>query len=83
MSSNLPPGVTVGMIPGNSPEDGRMEAAEEALMDVLININATPEEIKIALGAAVGAILAHRDVVKGLQDDWKADEYMCDRGDTR
>ena len=33
--SNLPPGVTLGMIPGNRPEDARYEAFIEAMEEAL------------------------------------------------
>ena len=42
MASNLPPGVTDGMLPGNRPED----VAWDELNDWLIDTGLTPEEIR-------------------------------------
>jgi hypothetical protein len=55
MASNLPPGVSVSMLPGNRPEDIAQEAAEEKLLDVLSieNLSSLEYEIVGEMGLAV------------------------------
>lgn len=44
MTSNLPPGVTDQMLPGNTPEDAAFEALCEALGEILPDIEQLSEE---------------------------------------
>jgi hypothetical protein len=60
MASNLPPGVTVSMIPGNRPEDMAREAAEEILLDVLSVENLSPHEYEIVGEVGLSAVRAFR-----------------------
>lgn len=68
--SNLPPGVTVGMIPGNRPEDMAWETAMERLEESGLE----PREIADRLG-----ILEDDDEDRVMDWDWLADR-ICDRG---
>ncbi|HUT88711.1 MAG TPA: hypothetical protein VMY37_04395 [Thermoguttaceae bacterium] len=63
MTSNLPPGVTVSMIPGNRPEDGLLEAAEEWLMDELASANLRPDEYETVARVGLEAVKHQRKAV--------------------
>jgi len=56
--SNLPPGVTPGMIPGNRPEDFEDEAAAEHLLNELAGEKLMPEEYALVAAIAKGGLLA-------------------------
>lgn len=58
--SNLPPGVTVSMIPGNRPEDFALEAAEEALLDGLAKFGLMVDEYQVVLDVGIAAVKAAR-----------------------
>ena len=60
MASNLPPGVTVSMLPGNRPEDIAQEAAEEKLLDALSLENLSPHEYEIVRELGLGAVRVFR-----------------------
>ena len=53
MSSNLPPGVNEGMIPGNRPEDMAWDKFHESVDDDAINLGLTPEEAKVVWNIGV------------------------------
>ena len=61
MASNLPPGVTESMIPGNRPEDMARESAEEKLLDALSAENLTPFEYEIVREVGIKAVRAFRE----------------------
>ena len=56
MASNLPPGVTESMLPGNRPEDIAQEAAEEKLLDALSFENLSPHEYEIVREMGLSAV---------------------------
>jgi hypothetical protein len=60
MASNLPPGVSVSMLPGNRPEDIARETAEEKLLDALSVENLTPFEYEIVGEVGLGAVKVFR-----------------------
>ena len=60
MASNLPPGVTVSMLPGNRPEDIAQEAAEEKLLDALSFENLSPLEYEIVGEVGLSAVKVFR-----------------------
>ena len=60
MASNLPPGVTVSMLPGNRPEDIAQEAAEEKLLDALSVENFSPSEYEIVREMGLSAVKVFR-----------------------
>lgn len=59
--SNLPPGVTEGMVSGNRPEDCEREAAEEWCSDELFGSDLDSEEIKRAVIIGIAGVKAQRD----------------------
>jgi hypothetical protein len=61
MASNLPPGVSVSMLPGNRPEDIVQEAAEEKLLDVLSVENLSPSEYEIVREVGINAVKVFRE----------------------
>ena len=63
MASNLPPGVTVSMIPGNRPEDIAQDAAEEKLLDSLSVENLSPCEYEIVREVGLTAVKVFRKFV--------------------
>ena len=60
MASNLPPGVSVSMLPGNRPEDIAQEAAEEKLLDSLSVENLSPCEYEIVGEVGLSAVKVFR-----------------------
>ncbi|MFA4972952.1 MAG: hypothetical protein WC683_10080 [bacterium] len=72
MSSNLPPGVTDGMLPGNRPEDGAREALEEWALLELCSLKS--DEFKRAILIGKAAIEAERDEIDLLVDNAIHDE---------
>jgi len=60
MSSNLPPGVTESMIPGNRPEDLAYEVAIDELVNECVEYNLEPEEMKIMATVGLRAVSALR-----------------------
>lgn len=60
MASNLPPGVSVSMLPGNRPEDIAQEAAEEKLLDALSVENLSPPEYEIVGEVGLSAVKVFR-----------------------
>jgi len=58
MESNLPPGVTEGMIPGNRPEDAEWEEFYEKLPEMLEDLSV--EEAASAVRIGVKAIMEFR-----------------------
>jgi hypothetical protein len=75
MASNLPPGVTVSMLPGNRPEDIARENAEEKLMDALIDAELTPSEYDIVREVGINAVKVFRECLKeDVQETWIACE---------
>jgi hypothetical protein len=68
MTSNLPPGVTVSMLPGNRPEDIARETAEEKLLDALSVENLSPREYEIVGEVGLSAVRVFRK--------WLAEEVM-------
>lgn len=76
MASNLPPGVTVGMIPGNRPEDAAWEAAEEWALEKLSEANLSLDEYRRAILIGIAAVVAERDEIEAIIKDVRADERM-------
>jgi len=60
MRSNLPPGVTEDMIPGNRPEDGEWEEFHEWLEDLFIASKISPAEARVAVSQAHAQIQSNR-----------------------
>jgi hypothetical protein len=60
MASNLPPGVTASMLPGNRPEDIAQEAAEVKLLDVLSVENLSPCEYEIVREVGLSTVKLFR-----------------------
>ena len=50
MASNLPPGVTEGMLPGNRPEDMAWDEAMEKINEMAIEAKISPEDLVRAFG---------------------------------
>lgn len=69
-SSNLPPGVTESMIPGNTPEDHEWESMAETIGKIADDNSLTPTDIldivAMGLGAwkAVGFLLRDQRVLR-------------------
>lgn len=63
MASNLPPGVTEGMIPGNRPEDLEWEGFHEWLDDETFVNKLTPVQARLVWMAGMAAynLLAKED----------------------
>jgi len=76
MQDNLPPGVSTNMIPGNRPVDDWLEAAEEKLMDALIEEACSPDEYEIVKQVGLAAVKAHRKIMKEVVQDVRADEGL-------
>jgi len=75
MASNLPPGVTVSMLPGNRPEDIAREDAEEKLLDALIDAELTPSEYEIVRDVGLNAVKVFRECLKEeVRETWIACE---------
>ena len=73
MASNLPPGVTVSMLPGNRPEDMDREHAEEKLLDALIDEDLSPSEYEIVREVGLKAVKLFRERLKAeMQETWAA-----------
>jgi len=60
MASNLPPGVSGSMLPGNRPEDIAQEAAEEKLLDALSVEELSPLEYEIVSEVGLSAVRVFR-----------------------
>ena len=67
MSSNLPPGVTESMIPGNRPEDQMVEEYQEAIADVLTEL--------AFRGTHPAAIVAALETLRDEMDRLPSDPY--------
>lgn len=79
MSSNLPPGVTEGMIPGNRPEDTKWdrflgEEVPEMVKDLSL------EEAKMAVILGVAIVPSVRDYLKSLFKEWDVEAHHPDFG---
>lgn len=70
--SNLPPGVTVGMIPGNRPEDTEWEEFGEWALEQFVDLSSA--EARRAVVAGIAAVKAEREYVKILINDILADQ---------
>jgi hypothetical protein len=69
MSSNLPPGVTDSMLPGNRPEDALWEAFEGWALDNLCSLEITEAYRAVKIGMA--AIEAERSNIQDMLVDAK------------
>ena len=76
MASNLPPGCTESMIPGNRPEDMAWEAAEEWAMDYLNDAKLSIEEYRRAILVGVAAIIAEREAIDEYVENRIADDCL-------
>lgn len=74
MASNLPPGVTESMIPGNRPEDIALEAAEVGLMDMCHDAKLSPDEYMIVAQVGLAAVMAARGYETARHQDYLADD---------
>lgn len=73
MSSNLPPGVSEGMLPGNRPEDLAWERAWEWADEMVINhSDLSVEEFRRAILIGIAAVVAEREEVKKLIESFVA-----------
>jgi len=68
MLSNLPPGVTDSMLPGNRPEDQEWEDFWTWLEDKVLESDLQPEEKEIFFEGGMYAVKIYR---KGFQDGFK------------
>lgn len=66
MSSNLPPGVTDSMIPGNRPEDDEWDNAVDVLLEDLCKAGIEPKELKVVARIGIAAVLHLREVEKEI-----------------
>lgn len=80
MSSNLPPGITEGMLPGNRPEDAAREHVEDWALDWLIDYDNDEVRRIILIGSA--AITAEREEIKKLIDERIKESKLCGNQDT-
>jgi len=60
---NLPPGCSVSDIPGNRPEDEKIEAAYDLIDELLFKARLSPEEVVMAVKGGIAFVLAGRDIV--------------------
>jgi len=60
MSSNLPPGVTEAMIPGNRPEDEEWERLYDYIDEVCAAHNINPKEAKMCFDIGLNALRLDR-----------------------
>ena len=61
MLSNLPPGVTEGMIPGNRPEDLAWEKFHEEVDENAFSLNLSDQDALVAWKMGIGAFQAARE----------------------
>jgi len=78
MKSNLPPGVTTGMLPGNTSEDAAWERFCEMACDEYAKPEhmLTIEEAHMALHAGIAAVKATRDTLNTLIREIRKDERL-------
>ena len=72
MSSNLPPGVTPGMLPGNRPEDTEWEDFIEFASQSLAEGELTIEEAYMAVTIGKASVVAIRSDIEIIK--WQAAE---------
>ena len=75
MSSNLPPGVTASMIPGNRPEDGILKSAEGWLMERLASANLSADEYHTVAHVGLVAVKQQRKAVDAAIKQERATAY--------
>ena len=63
MSSNLPPGVTDNMLPGNRPEDLQWDEVLEWAANELSESGLDPDEVQRAVVIGIAAVQAERKFV--------------------
>ena len=63
MSSNLPPGVTESMIPGNRPEDAAWDAVWEDITGEAIDANLSADDVRRVWDLGIKAL--HKEYTKG------------------
>ena len=76
MAGNLPPGVTVGMIPGNRPEDEAWEAAIDWAIAKFDDEKLSLDELRRAILIGVAAVKAEREAVEEYVKERIADEFL-------
>jgi hypothetical protein len=76
MSSNLPPGVTESMIPGNRPEDRAFDEATEWGIDQFVGAGFDGADIRRAVKIGIAAIKAEESDVADLLQEARHDERM-------
>jgi hypothetical protein len=74
---NLPPGVTVGMLPGNTSNDVAWEKFEEWALNELTTGNLTIEEAYMSIRAGLAAVKAIRNDVSTMIGEVRQDERMA------
>jgi hypothetical protein len=75
MPSNLPPGVTDNMIPGNRPEDHEYDDALIDATDAFSQTDLSPNEIRRAVKIGIAAIKAEREDIADLMEDSHINGY--------
>lgn len=80
MRSNLPPGITDGMLSGNRPEDIERKQIEDWALDWLIDYDNDKVRRIILIGSA--AISAEREEIKRLIDERVKESRLFDNQDT-
>jgi len=81
MTSNLPPGVSDDMLPGNRPEDITWESAIEQACDELCESDLTAEEVRRAVKIGIAAVKAEREDLKVEFEEIRKDERMVCEGE--
>lgn len=71
MASNLPPGVTVGMLPGNTKAERDWDALADWALDQLAGLDLRDARRAVLIGIA--AVKADADVVREIVNDAAAD----------
>lgn len=66
MRSNLPPGVSEGMIPGNRPEDFEWDALLDWAYDYFLQNNCSPTYAKRAILVGMAGIKAEHDEIESI-----------------
>lgn len=74
---NLPPGVTVGMLPGNTSNDAAWEKFEDWAYNELTLGNLTIEEAYMVIRAGLAAVKAIREDVSKMLHEVRQDERMA------
>ena len=63
-NSNLPPGVTESMLPGNRPEDEACDKAVDKFIEQMDKVNASPEEYEYVSKVGIAGLLVIREQIE-------------------